>query len=411
MDRIYLDHAAATPLSREARDAMLPFLDGQYGNPGALHREGMDAKAAVDRARETIAELLAAHVDEIVFTGSGTESINLAIRGAISAWMAAGHSGRTPHLIVSEIEHPAVLETARDLERAGVRVSVLPITEDGVVSPSALSDAIEPDTVLISLQYANNEVGMIQPIREYARVIRKWKKGKYETDRSRPERAEERYPLFHTDACQAGTTLDLNVRTLGVDLLTINASKVYGPKGVGALFVRRGVPLSATTTGGDQEGGRRSGTENVVGIVGFAAALRDVRSRVALERERLFMLRDALEQACLAQVSDIVINKGDGERLPHISNITIPGADHEMLAIALDQAGIACSTKSACSEREGEDSHVLLALRRIGASALPARGLRFSLGQATTHEDVARTAEALGDCVKRFVEPVKGLVS
>lgn len=409
--RIYLDHAAATPLSPVAASAMRAAEDAHFGNPGALHAEGLQAKAALETSRDQIAGALGVHGDEIVLTSGGTESVNLALRGALTAWREALGSDARPHIIVSEIEHPAVLETARSLEREGARLSVLAIGADGIVPPDTLAAALSPETVIVSLMYANNEAGMIQPIREYARVIRKWKKDHYHLDRSRPESPSERYPLLHTDACQAAGYLELDLRALGVDLLTLNAGKIGGPKGIGALFVRRGVPVAAVSTGGGQEGGRRSGTEAVPLVAGFAAALLEARGIAEEESLRLAGLRDRMEQEILARIPGASVNGAEAPRVPHILNVTIPDADHEMLVIALDRSGVACSTKSACSEREGDVSHVITALRRAHESAVVPEGLRFSLGRTTREEDVLSAAAMLEDCVKRFVEPVKGLVS
>jgi len=405
MKRIYLDHAAGAPLDAHVLVKMTPYFDGEFGNPSGLHQEGVHARRAVEAARGVIATVLGAHEDEIIFTGSGTESVNLAVEGVVDAYRSA-HSQIVPHIITSTIEHHAVLEPIRRLvERGEVTADFLPVDRDGRIHPEQVTRALRPETVLIAIMYANNEIGTVQPIAEIAKVIRKWKKAHGAPSRERPESTLPSYPYFFTDACQAGNYLSLQVERLGVDMMTINSAKLYGPKGVGLLFVRRGVVLLPQLIGGGQERGMRAGTENVPGIVGFAEALRVAVELQDAESARLTQLRDEFARLLSERIPRAIINGGMEERLPNNLNVTIPGADHEFLAIALDARGIACSTKSACNELDAETSHVLQALRNAEetVSNIPPSGLRFSLGRTTTIEDIQYTVRMLGEIVDTLV--------
>ena len=391
--RIYMDHAAATPVDPRVMKAMEPFWSTDFANPGAIHKEGVLARKAVEAARTEIATLLGVHADEIVFTGSATESCNLAIIGAVHAWQETHEA--TPHIIVSKIEHDAVLEPARMLEAMGVRVTRLPVDARGVVDIAALSAALDEDTVLVSVMYANNEIGTIQPIREIAKLIRKWKKDVRGVTRDGKPEGDERYPLFHTDATQAANYLDMSVLRLGVDLLTMNAAKIYGPKGVGLLAVLRDTPIDAMIVGGGHERGRRAGTENIPAIIGFAEALCITREIAEGESARLVALRDhAIEE--LKQIAGLIVN-GDGhERLPNNINFSLPDVDVEFLCLQLDAQGFAVATKSPCNETDADASHVLVSLRAAeqgGGGQSPRRdspssGIRLSLGRTTTGEQV-----------------------
>ncbi|MHB1549893.1 MAG: cysteine desulfurase family protein [Vulcanimicrobiaceae bacterium] len=364
-ERIYLDHAATTPVRPEVLEAMLPYFTQSGYNPSSLHAEGRRARAALDEARDRVAGLLGAQRKEIVFTGSGSEADNLAIHG-----VARALGGPGGHLLSTAIEHPAVLRALDALRDEGWAVSLLAVDRDGLVDPAAFAAALRPDTVLASVMYANNEIGTVEPIARLAAIAR------------------ERGVLFHTDAIQAAAYLPLDVAALGVDLLSLSAHKFYGPKGVGALYVRDGTPLQPMIRGGGQEFGRRAGTENVAGIVGFATAL----SMAAGERDaasvRVAGLRNRLERAILASVEGAWINGGGAARLPGTSSASILDVDGEQLLVRLDLEGIAVSGGSACASGALEPSHVIAALSgeprgRFGT-------VRFSLGRSTTAEEIDR---------------------
>lgn len=435
MKRIYLDHAAATPTDPRVQKAMEPFWSVAYGNPGAIHAEGVAARRAVDDARKKLATELGVHADEIIFTGSATESCNLALVGAVRAWRKAHpHDSVAPHIIVSAVEHDAVLEAARMLEADGVRVTRLPVDSEGIVDIDALKAELTTETVLVSVMYANNEIGTIQPIKEIARIIRKWKKEVRGVTRDGAPLGDARYPLLHTDACQAANYCDMSIPSLGVDLLTINSAKVYGPKGAGLLFVARHTPLLPTIVGGGQERGLRGGTENVPAIVGFAEAFGVAREMVDAESQRLTAIRDhAIAE--LQKIEGVIINGSLTLRLPNNINFSIesrksdsfsevrpPRAevepqsdfrnskptniDHEFLAIALDAQGFAVATKSACNESDAETSHVLAALRGSEEGDLPQSGLRLSLGRTTSLRDIDAFITALRVILSTMIVPI-----
>ncbi len=369
--RIYLDHAATTPLDERVLSAMLPHLTEGYGNPSAIYREGVEAKRVLTDARTRVARVLGAHADEIIFTASGTEADNLALRGV-----------RGKHIVTLAIEHPAILETCRYLEEGGVSVTHLPVDENGGVSVASVKDVLTTDTVLVSVMYANNEIGSIEPIQKIGRMIKE-----YRTEHN------TKTPYFHTDASQAPNYLDLNVERLGVDLLTLDGSKIYGPKGVGTLYVRRGTPLSPIIFGGAQERGLRAGTENVAGIVGFTQALSLAVEMRESETERVRVLRDLFEKKLLEMIPNITITAREGERLPNISHISIPGLDAEFALFELDVRGISASARSAC-KTEATVSHVLQAIGVDSTSSL-----RFSLGRETSEEDILQTLSVLKEIV------------
>ncbi len=365
----YLDHHATTPIDPRVLDAMLPYLREQYGNPGSPHAYGRAADAAVERARVQVAGLLGAHPSEIVFTSGATESDNLALRGVAAFYRDVGD-----HLVVSTIEHKAILQTADELEAGGMRVTRVPVGRDGLVDPRAIADAIEPSTILVSVMLANNEIGTVQPIAEIGRITR------------------ARRVLLHTDAVQALGRIPVDVDRDGVDLLSVSAHKMYGPKGVGALFVRQRRPrvrLVPEIAGGGQEGGRRPGTLNVAGIVGLGKAAEIAQAEGPEEARRVAVLRDRLRAALGPRAR---VNGSMRARLPGNLSVCIDGAVGRELVEALDARGIACSTGSACSKGI-EPSHVLLALGHTPEIALSA--LRFGLGRWTTAEDVDRAAAAL----------------
>jgi cysteine desulfurase len=375
---IYLDHAATTPLDPAVLAAMLPYLVEQYGNPSSIHALGRTALDALDGARETVSAVLGAGPKEIIFTGGGSEADNLAVKGVA---LAQRQAGRT-HVIVSAVEHHAVLDAAEALRPLGFELTLLPVDEHGRVGPNDLRAAIRSDTAVVSVMYANNEVGTVQPIAELAAICR------------------ERGVPFHTDAVQAPGLLPLDVSALGVDLLTIAAHKCYGPKGVGALYVRRGTPLMPLIHGGGQERRRRAGTENVAGVVGLAAALRAAEERRASYAAHCAMLRDRLVSGVLAQVPEARLNGHPTERLANNANIALAGVEGESVLLLLDQRGIAASSGSACSSGSLEASHVLLAMGLPHDLAISA--VRFTVGRSTTETDVEVVLEVLPGVVEQL---------
>jgi len=378
MHRIYLDHNATTPPSAAVVDRLTAVLKEEFGNPSSIHHFGQRAKAVLDEARTDVAALLGAEPSEIVFTGGGTEGDNLAIRGVAEALEPSGRR----HLVASSIEHEAVLNTFKALARRGWRTTLLPLDESGIVSPDGLRSALDDETALVSIMHANNEIGTIQPIIELARI------------------AKERRAVFHTDAVQSAGKVPLDVKALGVDLLTVSAHKFYGPKGVGAMWIRRGVRLQPALTGGKQERGRRAGTENPAGIAGMGVAAREARASMAEEGARLAALRDRLETLILARVTGTARNGAREPRVPNTTNISFDRTEAESLLIALDLEGIAVSTGSACSSGTLEPSHVLKAM---GLSAHRTQNsIRFSLGAATTEAHIDRVVSVLPGIVDKL---------
>lgn len=388
--RIYLDHAATAPEDKRVVEVVRKASAETYGNPSSLHQEGVLARKVLETGRKSIADILCVRRDEIVFTSGGTESNNIAIFGAVNDPQKA-------HIIVSRIEHPSVLECVRELERGGAAVTYVPADSDGLVSPKSVKDALRENTVLVSIMYANNEIGTIQPIAGIAKVIRQF-------NETRDKGQETRKTLFHTDACQAINYLPMNVLKLSVDLMTFNASKIYGPKGTGALFIKRGIKLTPHIFGGGQEGGLRSGTENVSAIAGFAEAMRVAEKMKEKESARLVKLRDFFIHEILRKIPDTVLNGSIVERLPNNANISFLGMDAEEIVIGLDARGIAVSTGSACANiaGEGKVSHVVLALDGDRIRAMGS--VRFTLGRGTKKEDVVRTVRELCDILKKITK-------
>jgi cysteine desulfurase len=379
MRRIYFDHNATTPVDPDVLAAMMPFFAETYGNASSIHTFGQQARAAVEQARENVARLLGARAAEIVFTSGGTESDNLAILGVVRA-----ARGERKHVITTAIEHHAVLHTCQALEAEGVEVTWLPVSGAGVVDPGAVREALRPQTVLISVMMANNELGTIQPIEEIGRI------------------AGEADVWFHTDAVQAAGKIPIDVARLGVDLLSISGHKIYAPKGVGALYVRSGTRLAAQAFGGHHERDRRPGTENVPGIVALGKAAELALGKLASEPARLGALRDRFEQAILDRVPATRVNGAGAARVANTTNITFSYIEGESLVIALDLQGIACSTGAACSSGAIEPSHVLTA---IGLAAPEARAsLRFSLGRTSTAEDVDQALAVVPGVVEHLRE-------
>ncbi len=383
---IYLDHAATTPLRREVLEAMLPVLAETFGNPSSAHDFGRRARAALDEARESVAHDLRADPREIVFTGGGSEAINLAIKGVAWAGRTRGH-----HLVTSAVEHEAVLHSARYLEKFGFEVTVLPVDRYGRVDPDELAAAISDRTILVSLQAVNNEVGTIQPIDELVRRAR-----------------AQRHVLVHLDAVQAAPWMDLDVAALDVDLLSIAGHKLEGPKGIGALYVRRGTTLLAQQHGGPQERHRRAGTENVAGAVGLAAALRLARQERGTVPGRVRALRDRLRDAVLA-VPGVELTGHPRDRIPGNLSVVVRDVDGQSLTLALDLAGIACSSGSACATGSTEPSHVLSAM---GYPAEEARGaLRLTLGRTTTEGEIEAACAVVPATIRRLREGAAALAA
>lgn len=374
---IYLDHNATTPLGPEALEAMLPWLGERWGNPSSPHRFGHEARVAVEGARERIAACIGCRPSEIVFCGSGTESDNLALRGTAHALRPKGS-----HIVTTAIEHHAVLHTCRALEAEGFRVTYLPVDAGGVVDLDALEVSLGPETTLVSVMHANNDTGVVQPVEEIATLTR------------------ERGIRLHVDAVQTAGKLARRPGDLGADLVTFSAHKLYGPKGVGALYVREGTLLTPVTTGGGHERGLRAGTENVAGIVGFAEAAARTFDGLEAEGRRVGALRDRLERQLLEAVPRVKVNGAGSTRVPNTSSLSFQGIDGESIVLGLDLRGICASTGSACSTGEPEPSHVLLAM---GLSRREAQGsIRLSLGRATHDEDVDATVVALAETVQQL---------
>lgn len=389
---IYLDHAATTPVRNEVIEAMSPYFNEIYGNPSSIHGFGRRASTALDRARKAVADLLGAHEREIIFTGGGTEGDNMALRGIALANRDKTGANR---LIVSAIEHHAVYHTAQALaENNGFDLSLLPVNHDALVSLEAFEDLLADtkkgdagsmpgsDVALVSVMMANNEVGSVQPIAEIGKMCR------------------ERKIPFHTDAVQAAGRLSLQVNELGVDALSISGHKIYGPKGVGCLYLRRGTPFRSMSTGGTHEHSYRAGTENVPGIVGLATALSLAESERSRESKRLQQLRDHLISSVVTSIEGAYLTGDKGRRLPHIASFIIPGAEAEGVLIGLDMAGIAASSGSACTSGAQRPSHVLEAMGITGAEG--ASGLRFSLGRDNSTDEIEYVVSTLSEVVNRI---------
>lgn len=377
MKRIYMDHSATTPVAPEVLAAMLPYFGEKFGNASSLHRSGREAKEALEDSREKVAALLGARAEEIIFTSGGTESDNLALKG-----IARKNRKHGKHIITTQIEHPAILETCRALEKDGFEVTYLPVTGEGLVELSTLEASIRPDTILISVMHANNEVGTIQPLEEIGRL------------------AAERDIYLHSDAVQSVGKIPVNVDDLGVDLLSLSAHKLYGPKGVGALYIRKGTKLESIIQGGGHERRLRSGTENISGIVGLARAAELAERDMSREAERLAGLRDRLAELVLGKVKDAWINGTMKKRLPGNLNFGFKYVEGESLLLFLDSKGICVSTGSACSSHKLEPSHVLMSL---GLKAEECHGsLRITLGMSNTLDEVEYVAESIVEAVERF---------
>lgn len=385
MKEVYLDYAATSPLDSKVLEAMMPYFSEDFGNPSSFHTLGKVAKDAMDGAREDVARILGARALEIIFTSGGTESDNLAIMGTARANQEKGK-----HIITSAVEHQAVLETLHYLEREeGFEITYLLPDGEGMISAEQVENEIRPDTILISLMYANNEIGTIWPIEDIGKMIVK-------------KRGAGASPIFHTDACQAPEYLDMSVEKLHVDLLTLNGGKIYGPKGAGVLYIRKGTTIKPIMFGGHQQKGWRPGTENVAGCVGLAKALAIAQKNRHKESERLSKLRDKLIGGIQKQIPKTYLNGHPTKRLPNNANVSFWDVEGEALMLYLDAQGIFVSTGSACTSASLDPSHVLVA---IGKPFEQAHGsIRFSLGRATTSEDIDYVLEVLPGVVKKLRE-------
>ena len=375
--KIYLDNNATTRLDDDAFNAMIPFFKEEYGNAFSLHLFGKETGKAVAESRKVIADLLGVLPEEIIFTGSGTEGDNLAIRG-----VARAYKNRGKHIIVSSIEHPGVRNTCKDLEKEGYEITVLNVDKNGVVDVEQLKNAIKDETILISVMHANNETGVVQPIEEIGKI------------------AKEHKILFHVDAVQSMGKLNIDPKGMGIDLLVFTAHKFYGPKGVGALYVRNGVRLGKVITGGGQEKKLRPGTTNTPLIVGMAKALEKAYAEREEENKRVGALRDYFEEQLLAKIPEIVVNGKNVQRLPGTSSITFKYVEGESILLSLSMKGIAVSSGSACSSDELQASHVLLAM---GIPEEFAHGtIRFSLGKYNTKEEIDYTIDAVVEVIGKL---------
>ncbi|AQS55246.1 cysteine desulfurase family protein [Novibacillus thermophilus] len=374
---VYLDHAATTPVHPDVREAMLPFLGSEFGNPSSIHRFGRDVRSAIDEARDAVATGLNTEAKRIVFTSGGTEADNLAVIGA-----AVANRDKGQHVITTAVEHHAVLEACHYLEEIGFNLTYVPVDETGLVHVQTIQEAITDETTLISVMFGNNEVGTVQPIAEIGRLAR------------------EHGIILHTDAVQAFGVVPIDVSALPVDLLSVSAHKINGPKGVGALYVRQDVPFTPRLFGGSQERKRRPGTENVPGIVGFGKAVEIVQNELGDKSKTLFKLRQAMVDVWEASGIEFVINGNTHACLPHILNVSFIGVDTESMLMNLDLEGVACSSGSACTAGSLEVSHVLKAMQL--PEDVTASAVRFSFGLGNTVEEVQSAAETAVKIAKRL---------
>lgn len=385
--KVYLDNSATTAMAAEVIEAMLPYFADEIGNAQSVHSFGQRAKAAVEKARREVATLINAAPAEIVFLSGGTEADNLALRG-----IAEARSGQGRHIITTKIEHPAVLATCEALEATGYRVTYLPVSRSGIINIDDMREAISDDTILISVMLANNETGTIQPIEEIAGLVTE----------ARARGLDHLH--FHTDAVQAVGKVPVDVKRLGIDLLSLSGHKIHGPKGIGALYVRKGTRLAKLLHGGHHERDRRAGTENVPGIVGLGRAAELARAQLDGRMNRMRELRDYLEHEVISRFPDVRVNGDKQRRVPNVSNLSFDGVDGESLLISLDLKGIAVSTGSACASGSLEPSHVLQAL---GLTREEVRGsLRFSLGAFNTRDEIDYAVVVLAETVARLREMI-----
>lgn len=381
MKTIYLDHAGATPVRNEVFSAMVPYLQDVYGNPSSIHHIGRASYDAITKARAEIAQTLGVHTNEIIFTSGGTEANNLALFG-----IAHTEGNTKKHILVSAIEHKSVLETAHALSQQGFEIEYIPVDKYGMVRVEDVMTRVRNDTLLVSIMYANNEIGTVEPIAEIAEALR--------------EKFRGVRPLFHTDACQAPGQLKVSPKELGVDLMTLNSGKIYGPKGMGMLYVREGIHVAPQIVGGEQERHLRAGTENVAGIVGFARALTLATEEQTSTAVRLSSLRDMFIDSIRMEGLGAILNGHETERLPGNIHFSFPAIEGEALVLLLDNHGICASTGSACNAHDLVPSHVLRATKRAGEHIHGS--LRLTLGRSTTQEELDITLKTLIACVERL---------
>lgn len=396
---IYLDNSATTPVKSEVILSMKPYWNELFGNPGSITKIGAEAKRVLEDSRKKIADILKVRKTEIIFTSGGTESNNLAIFGLVNSLEKKGQKISDMHFITTAIEHSSILECFKELERRGAKLSYLKVNEKGIVNPCDLKKLITSKTVLVSVGYANNEIGIIQPIKELAKEIRY-------AHKIHQNKNLINYPLFHTDASQAGLYCNLNLNELGVDLLTLDAQKIYGPKGIGILFRKNNIDISPLIFGGGQESGLRSGTENIPLIVGLTKALEIARKNFQLKSEKIKIIRDYFWQKIQKEIPQAILNGDLEKRLPNNLNISILNIDTEFVVFALDEQGIICSTKSACLSNE-EGSLVIRNLyqEKLEKSEFELRArstLRFSLGENITKKDIDYTVKQLTKIIKKI---------
>ncbi len=387
--RIYMDYAAATPVRKEVVDAMLPYFSEDFGNPGAIHQEGVIAKNAVQNSRKKIADVMKCSDDEVIFTSSGTESNSLAVFGVIDRLLEDGAEIKDLHLITTVMEHPSILDLFKKYEKKGAQVDYLKIDEEGIVDLKHFREILKPNTVLVSVMYANNEIGTIQPISKIAHIIRDHRKNQKNNLDIRCLSGE--FPVFHTDASQAPLYLSLDVNSLGVDMLTVDGQKIYGPKGIGVLYKKRDVKINPLLIGGNQEMSYRAGTENVPLIVALGKAMELADKDREKESERLVELRDYFIDKILEEIEGSVLNGSRKERLPNNVNVSISNTDSEFMIIKLDNKGIACASKSACMGAKSKESYVIDALCRGGVGS----SLRFTMGRMTEKKDIDFVVKSL----------------
>lgn len=382
--RIYLDHSASAPIDNNVLRVMRKYYYGKYGNPSSLHSSGRLAKLEIEKCKQKISEIIGSKPNEIIFTSSGTESDNMAIIGLARANRSYGN-----HIIISTIEHKAVIESVKVLEKEGFEISYLQVDRNGIVDLKKLDKLIKKQTILISIIYANNEIGTIQPIYEISKLISDYR-----------ERNNSIYPYFHTDACQAAGYLDIDIRNLGVDLMTLNGSKIYGPKGVGILFKKDKVSMSPIIVGGEQELRLRAGTESLPNIVGFAEALSIANAKADYESKRLVGIREYFIGRLLKSVPNLIINGHRTSRLPNNIHVSIPNVEGESILLMLDEQGIEVSTGSACSASDLKPSHVLIA---IGQTSELAHGsIRFTLGRTSTKKEIDYVVNAFTKIISKL---------
>ena len=397
MKKIYLDNAATTPVDKKVLSEMNKYWSIDFANPSSIHSMGVTTKVALQKSRKAIADLIGGHDREIIFTSGGTEANNLAIFGLINSLRKEGRKYSDIHLITTEIEHSSIYECFKEIESRGGKIDYLKVNEFGLINPNDLREIIKPETVFVSIGYANSEIGVIQPVKEIIKEIRHARKGLGK------ERIKT--PYLHIDASQAGLYLNMNIEELGVDFMTLDAQKMYGPKGVGALYVRDGIKIEPMMYGGGQENNRRSGTENIPLIVGFSKAFEIARKNIKKESARLIKIRDYFFNEIKKNIPNAIINGHLQNRLPSNINISVPGQDGEMLVFRLDEAGIICSSSSACASGSGES----VIVRKLAEKESSNKGkindrakstLRFSMGKNTNINDIKYVMKQLSKICK-----------